>query len=79
MSLEDAMGGDITTASVNHLVASTRPECVFSSINPSSFIPERYAAGAPELRRGVTRVPTGPGLGIEVDESWLGEPLFSVT
>jgi cis-L-3-hydroxyproline dehydratase len=79
MTLEDAMGGDITTACVNHLVASTRPDLVFSSINPSSFIPERYAAGAPELRRGVTHVPTGPGLGIEVDESWLGEPLFSLS
>src|SRR5262245_23708457 len=79
MTLEDAMGGDITTACVNHLVASTRPDLVFSSINPSSFIPERYAAGAPELRRGVTRVPSGPGLGIEVDEAWLSEPLFSVS
>ncbi len=78
MTIEDAMGGDITTASVAHLVASTRPEFVFSTTNMNSWVKDRFAANAPEAVNGRTTVPSGPGLGIEVDESWLGEPLFTV-
>ena len=78
MVVEDAMGGDIVTACVTHLAASTRPEYLFNSINQNTFVVERFAAGAPEVHNGMTRVPTGPGLGIEVDESWLGDPLFSI-
>jgi cis-L-3-hydroxyproline dehydratase len=77
MTIEDAMGGDITTAAVTHLVASTRPEYVFTTTNMNSWVRERFAAGAPEATNGRTSVPSGPGLGIEVDESWLGEPLFT--
>jgi L-alanine-DL-glutamate epimerase-like enolase superfamily enzyme len=77
MTIEDAMGGDIVTASVAHLVGSTRPEYVFSTTCMNSWVTDRFAAGAPEARNGRTWVPSGPGLGIEVDESWLGEPFFT--
>jgi L-alanine-DL-glutamate epimerase-like enolase superfamily enzyme len=77
MTIEDAMGGDIVTASVAHLVGSTRPEYVFSTTCMNSWVTDRFAADAPEARNGRTWVPSGPGLGIEVDESWLGEPLFT--
>lgn len=79
MTIEDTMGGDIVSAAVAHLVASTRPEFLFTATNMNSWITDRFAEGAPEIVHGRSHVPTGPGLGIEVDEHWLGEPLFSVS
>ena len=79
MTIEDTMGGDITTAAVAHLAASTRPEFLFCTTNMNSWITDRFAKGAPEVVNGRTTVPSGAGLGIEVDESWLGEPEFSVS
>jgi L-alanine-DL-glutamate epimerase-like enolase superfamily enzyme len=78
MTIEDTMGGDIVSAAVSHLVASTNPKLVFTTTNMSLWITDRFAKGAPEAVDGRTRVPTGPGLGIDVDEAWLGEPEFTV-
>jgi L-alanine-DL-glutamate epimerase-like enolase superfamily enzyme len=39
---------------------------------------ERIASGTPEPENGFARVPTGPGLGIEVHAEALGEPLLRV-
>ncbi len=78
MTIEDSMGGDIATAGITHLVASTRPEFVFTTTCMNTWVKERFAGGAPEARNGRSWAPTGPGLGIQVDESWLGEPLLTV-
>jgi L-alanine-DL-glutamate epimerase-like enolase superfamily enzyme len=79
VSLEDTWGGDVITAAVSHLAASTRPE---STLNVSFFNDwtDGHVAGyAPRSVNGRGSAPIGPGLGIEVDAGQLGDPLFSVT
>ncbi|HRK21495.1 MAG TPA: mandelate racemase/muconate lactonizing enzyme family protein [Fimbriimonadaceae bacterium] len=75
MTLEDSWGGDITTAAIAHLVASTRPENYFSATDFNSYNDVRVAGGTPRRKGGLVPVPSGPGLGIEVEESLLGEPV----
>ena len=38
---------------------------------PNHYIEEMAANGAPEVRKGVLKVPTGPGLGLEINPDFL--------
>ena len=42
------------------------------------MVVERFATGTPAAERGRARLPAGPGLGIEVDEAAVGEPVLRV-
>lgn len=77
MTLEDSWGGDIATAAIAHLVASTRPENYFSATDFNSYNDLHVAHGAPKRKDGRVSVPSFPGLGIEVIEEHLGEPVSS--
>jgi len=78
MTLEDSWGGDIVTATIAHLVGSTRPEFLFTSTDFNSYIDVPLAEDAPRRKNGRLAVPTGPGLGIQVDEKKLGNPVVTV-
>jgi len=78
MTIEDSWGGDITTATIAHLVASTRPEFYFTSTDFNSYIDIKIAEDAPTRKDGRLFVPMDPGLGIHVDDKRLGEPLLSL-
>lgn len=78
LTLEDSHGGDIITTAIAHLVGSTRPDFFFASTDQNSYNKERLAEDAPRRKDGRLPVPTAPGLGIHVDESALGEPVFTV-
>jgi L-alanine-DL-glutamate epimerase-like enolase superfamily enzyme len=78
MTLEDSWGGDITTATIAHLVGSTRPDFYFTSTDFNSYNDVRLAKDAPSRINGILKVPNGPGLGIHVDEAILGKPIISV-
>jgi L-alanine-DL-glutamate epimerase-like enolase superfamily enzyme len=78
MTIEDSWGGDITTATIAHLAGSTRPEFLFTSTDFNSYIDVRVAPDAPRRRDGRLSVPSGPGLGISVDEKALGDPILTV-
>jgi L-alanine-DL-glutamate epimerase-like enolase superfamily enzyme len=78
MTLEDSWGGDITTATMAHLVGSTRPDFYFTSTDFNSYNDVRLAKDAPSRVNGMLKVPAGPGLGIQVDETILGKPVLSV-
>ena len=78
MTLEDSWGGDVTTAAIAHFAGSTRPELLFSSTDFNSYNDTSLAPDAPRRENGRLRVPTGPGLGITVDEAKLGRPVLSV-
>jgi L-alanine-DL-glutamate epimerase-like enolase superfamily enzyme len=78
-TIEDSWGGDITTAMIAHLAGSTRPENLFSSTDFNSYIDVQISPDAPRRHDGRLSVPSGPGLGISVDEARLGAPLVSVT
>jgi L-alanine-DL-glutamate epimerase-like enolase superfamily enzyme len=79
VTMEDAGGGDVVTAAMAHLAASTPPPSLLNGMLISMLVTERIAEGTPVPSRGWCEVSRRPGLGITVDEKALGEPLFSIT
>ncbi len=77
VTIEDAWGGDLVTAAVSHLAASTPPETLFTVSFMNDWTNEHVAGYEPRSRAGFGSAPDGPGLGVEVDVDLLGEPLFS--
>ena len=78
LTIEDTWGGDLTTAAVSHLAASTRPATLFTVSFMNDWVVEHIAGYEPRSTNGIGHAPTGPGLGVEVDVDVLGEPLYSV-
>jgi len=79
LTIEDTWGGDVTTAAVSHLAASTSADALFTVSFMNDWTNEHVAGYEPRSENGVGRAPTGPGLGIEVDVEQLGEPLFTAS
>lgn len=79
LTIEDTWGGDLTTAAVSQLVASCRPELVFTASFMNDWVEEHIAGYQPRSENGIGTTPTGPGLGIQVDVERLGAPLFEVS
>lgn len=78
VSVEDAWGGDITTAAVSHIAASTRPENFQNASFMNDWTDGHVAGYAPRSVNGRGAAPTGPGLGIEVSAVGL-EIIFSAS
>lgn len=77
VTIEDTWGGDIATAAVSHLAASTRPESLLSTSFFNDWNLEHVAGHEPRSAHGRGSAPTRPGLGITVDASRFGDPLMS--
>ena len=73
---DDSWGGDIIAAACAHLGATVRPE-----LNEGTWAAQPYIEGSYDPRGGIKvdgghiRLPEGPGLGIEPDETLFGEPV----
>ena len=78
VSVEDTWGGDIVTAAVSHLAASTRPENFQNASFMNDWTDGHVAGYAPRSVGGRGAAPTGSGLGIDVNADDL-ELVFSVT
>lgn len=78
VTIEDMWGGDIVTAAISHLAASTRPEMMFTVSFMNDWVREHVAGHQPRSHGGFGQSPDAPGLGIHVDEGALGAPLFSI-
>jgi L-alanine-DL-glutamate epimerase-like enolase superfamily enzyme len=78
MTIEDSGGGDVVTAAAAHLTCSVPPRLLLAGYLPSEMVAECIASGTPVAAAGQARLPAGAGLGIEVDESRLGEPVLRV-
>lgn len=76
--VDDPMGGEIATAAVSHLAASCRPENLLAASYLSAFSKKSLAVSGAVFNRGRGCISSKPGLGVEVDQAMLGEPLFSV-
>ncbi len=76
--IEDVWGGDVTSAAVAHVAASTAPETLLHASFFNDWTNEHVAGYQPRSAGGFGTVPTGAGLGIDVDAASLGAPLFSV-
>jgi L-alanine-DL-glutamate epimerase-like enolase superfamily enzyme len=77
VTIEDSWGGDLVTAAVSHLAASTRPEALFTVSFMNDWTNEHVAGHEPRSERGYGAAPPGPGLGVEVELERLGPPLFA--
>ncbi len=78
LMIEDTWGGDLVTAAVSQLAAGTPSDALFAVSYMNDWTNEHIAGYSPRSHDGRGPVPTGPGLGVEVDEGMLGAPLFSV-
>jgi L-alanine-DL-glutamate epimerase-like enolase superfamily enzyme len=72
---EASWGGDVVTAAVSHLAASTRPETLFTVSFMNDWVEEHVAGYEPRSMNGLGSAPAAPGLGITVDRGALGAPL----
>ncbi|MBW4077513.1 MAG: mandelate racemase/muconate lactonizing enzyme family protein [Acidobacteria bacterium] len=81
MTIEDTWGGDMTTAAVSHLAASTEPDLLFAASYMNDWVLEHTAGYSPRSHegRGSISGANASGLGINVDSASLGQPLFTVT
>jgi len=78
VSIEDMWGGDVITAAVSHIAASTRPEYLLMTSFFNDWTDGHVAGYSPRSVNGRGSAPTGPGLGVTVDAKVLGEPLFVI-
>lgn len=76
ITVEDTWGGDIVSATSAHVAASTKSRSLLSVSFMNDWTYEHVAGHQPRSRNGFGYVPTGPGLGIEIDHSQLGEAIF---
>ncbi len=79
VTIEDTWGGDLVTAAVSHLAASTPAEAIFTVSFMNDWTNEHLAGYRPRSESGFGSAPTAPGLGIEIDDDALGAPLYSAT
>ncbi len=77
VTIEDTWGGDIVSATSAHLAASTRPNALLTVSFMNDWCNEHVAGYEPRSVNGLGTAPTTPGLGIDVDESVLGDPILS--
>ncbi len=77
MTIEDTWGGDLVTAAVSHLAASTRKDLVITVSFMNDWVNEHVAHYQPRSVKGFGSAPSAPGLGVEVDLKSLGKPLFA--
>ena len=78
LTIEDTWGGDLVTAAVSHLAASTKPDQVITVSFMNDWTNEHIAGYQPRSKNGFGSAPTDPGLGVEVDIESLGKPLFGI-
>jgi cis-L-3-hydroxyproline dehydratase len=76
VSVEDMWGGDVITAAVSHLAASTSPDHLMNVSFFNDWTDGHVAGHEPRSAGGRGRAPSAPGLGIQVDVTGLGEPIF---
>jgi L-alanine-DL-glutamate epimerase-like enolase superfamily enzyme len=79
VTIEDTWGGDLVTAAVSHLAASTSARALFTVSFMNDWVREHICGHEPRSHHGIGRAPEGPGLGVRVNRSFLGAPLFSVS
>ncbi len=77
LTIEDSWGGDLTSAAVSHLGASTPPAALFAVSFMNDWTDNHLAGYQPRSVEGVGSAPTTPGLGVTVEVDRLGAPLKS--
>lgn len=79
MTIEDTWGGEIATAAIAHLAASTPQGFHFQSSAFHDYHSRAIADGGPVVRDGHMAVSTRPGLGVTPLGDVLGDPILRVS
>ena len=75
---EDTWGGDIIAAAVLHIAATVEPRLLEAVWTSGSYIEENYdPENGINVDGGHFNLPTGPGLGVNPDESRIGKLVTS--
>jgi cis-L-3-hydroxyproline dehydratase len=77
LTIEDSWGGDLTSAAVSHLGASTPEASLFAVSFMNDWTDNQLCGYQPRSAKGRGSAPTAPGLGVAVDTSVLGAPIGS--
>ncbi|ASP34221.1 mandelate racemase/muconate lactonizing enzyme family protein [Labrenzia sp. VG12] len=73
---DDAWGGDVIAAACTHIAATVKPSLLEGVWLAEPMIEGSYSLGeGVRIRNGHIRLPQGPGLGVEPDESLFGSPV----
>jgi cis-L-3-hydroxyproline dehydratase len=75
-TVDDTWGGSLATAQIAALGAGAAPEALTAVTSFAAITRPSIGIGADELDGGRSVVPTGPGMGVEVDAQLLGDPLL---
>lgn len=75
--IEDMWGGDVISAAVAHVAASSSPDGLMHASFFNDWTNEHVAGYLPRSSNGMGSAPTGAGLGISVDTTILGAPIAS--
>ena len=75
LTIEDSWGGDLTSAAVSHLGASTPEHALFAVSFMNDWTDNHLAGYQPRSVNGRGSAPTTPGLGVTVDIDRLGAPI----
>lgn len=78
VTIEDTWGGDLVSAAVSHLAASTKADQILTVSFMNDWTNEHIAGYQPRSENGEGAAPTGAGLGVEVDIDQLGQPFISI-
>lgn len=73
--VEDVWGGDVCAAAVSHVAASAQPANLLHTSFFNDWTDEHVAGYQPRSQAGRGAAPTGPGLGIEIDRTMIGDPV----
>lgn len=73
--IEDVWGGDVTTAAVAHVAATSIPEQLLHTSFFNDWTDGHVAGYQPRASNGIGAAPTGPGLGITIDRTLIGSPV----
>jgi cis-L-3-hydroxyproline dehydratase len=76
LTIEDSWGGDLMSAAVSHLGASTPSSALFAVSFMNDWTDTHVAGYQPRSHHGVGAAPETPGLGITVELSMLGSPVL---
>lgn len=75
MTVEDVWGGDIVSAALAHLAASTPADRLLNTTDLHNYDSVDFADGAPEADKGWLAVSDRPGLGVTPCMDMVGNPV----
>jgi L-alanine-DL-glutamate epimerase-like enolase superfamily enzyme len=79
VTVEDGGGASIDTAAIVHVSLSTPEAMRLHTVDFNAWVSVDNADGMPPREAGAIGRPSAAGLGVEVREAALGEPLIDVS